>query len=942
MSLLRARYIEDTCFIKINAMNLLATPADISFKDIPLREDIRLLGRILGDTLREQEGEKTFDLVENVRRCAVLFRKTQDERDRDQLEQILDALSPRDTLSVVRAFSYFSQLSNIAEDLHHNRRRRAHLNTGSPPQEGSVQLALDRIEDKNISAEAMQAFLDKALISPVLTAHPTEVQRKSILDCQLIIASLLSDRDRIDMTPDELADNEEALRRFVLILWQTRMLRTSKLTVPDEIKNGLTYYRYTFLSEIPKIYASLEKQIEARFDKRLRIPPFLRIGSWIGGDRDGNPFVTHQVMLDAAMRHSATVLEYYLEETHLLGTRLSLSNRLVKISQELETFAAQSPDKAISREDEPYRRVLIAIYSRLVATTEQLGHHVKHLRAVGQDAKPYANAQEYITDLDIIIHSLEQHGALHLARGRVAYLRRAVEVFGFHLAPLDMRQHSGVHEQVVSELLAQAGTLNYLELDEPGRCSALIIALQADKALANNLELFSDTVQGELQLMQVGAEIHHRFGHIALPNYIISKTDSVSDMLEVALMLQQFGLLNSCHELHLNIIPLFETITDLRNCGVIMNELFSIPFYRELLKSRDDTQEVMLGYSDSNKDGGYLTANWELYKAELELVKVFKKHGIELRLFHGRGGTVGRGGGPSYEAILAQPPGSVNAQIRITEQGEVIASKYSDPEIGRRNLEILVAATMEATLLHHHGDHNDSTMPEYLRIGEALSLDAFAAYRKLVYETPGFTDYFFAATPIREIAELNIGSRPSSRKASNNIEDLRAIPWVFSWSLNRVLLPGWYGFGSAIQQFIEREGEAGLQQLQAMYQNWAFFRGLLSNMDMVLSKTDMGIASRYAELVPDENLRHTIFHMIETEWQRTVDMLFAITGATTLLECNPTLARSLTTRTPYIDPLNHLQVGLLHRHRSGDTHGLVKRAIHLTINGIAAGLRNSG
>ncbi|MDP1637446.1 MAG: phosphoenolpyruvate carboxylase [Candidatus Nitrotoga sp.] len=924
-------------------MNLLATPTDIYSKDMPLREDIRLLGRILGDTLREQEGDKTFDLVENVRRCAVHFRKTQDERDRDQLEQILDALSPRDTLSVVRAFSYFSQLSNIAEDLHHNRRRRAHLNAGSPPQEGSVQLALDRIQEKHISAEAMQAFLNKALISPVLTAHPTEVQRKSILDCQLIIASLLSDRDRIDMTPDELADNEEALRRFVLILWHTRMLRTSKLTVPDEVKNGLAYYRYTFFSEIPKIYASLEKQIEVRFGKRLRVPPFLRVGSWIGGDRDGNPFVTHQVMLDAAMRHSATTLEYYLTETHLLGTRLSLSTRLVKVSQELAEFSALSPDKAVSREDEPYRRALIAIYSRLVATTEQLGHHVKHLRAVGRDAKPYANAQEYIADLDIIIHSLEQHGALYLARGRVAYLRRAVEVFGFHLAPLDMRQHSGVHEQVVSELLAKAGDTDYPKLDEENRRSVLIKALQAGNTLASDLDTFSDIAQSELRLMQVAAKIHHRFGHVALPNYIISKTDAVSDLLEVALMLQQVGLLGSGYELHLNIIPLFETIADLRACGVIMNDLFSIPLYRELLKSRGDTQEVMLGYSDSNKDGGYLTANWELYKAELELVKVFENHGVELRLFHGRGGTVGRGGGPSYEAILAQPPGSVNAQIRITEQGEVIASKYSDPDIGRRNLEILIAATMEATLLHHHGDHDDnSPMPEYLRIAEALSLDAFAAYRKLVYETPGFTDYFFAATPIREIAELNIGSRPSSRKASNSIEDLRAIPWVFSWSLNRVLLPGWYGFGSAIQQFIEREGEAGLQQLQAMYRNWAFFRGLLSNMDMVLSKTDMGIASRYAELVPDEALRHTIFNMIETEWQRTVDMLFAITGATTLLEGNPTLARSLTTRTPYIDPLNHLQVGLLHRHRSGDTHYLVKRAIHLTINGIAAGLRNSG
>lgn len=920
-------------------MNLPTIPADLSFKDMPLREDIRLLGRILGDTLREQEGDKTFDLVENVRRCAVLFRKTQDERDRDQLEQILDALSPRDTLSVVRAFSYFSQLSNIAEDLHHNRRRRAHLRAGSPPQEGSVQLALDRIQEKHVSAEAMQAFLDKALISPVLTAHPTEVQRKSIRDCQLIIASLLSDRDRIDMTPDELADNEEALRRFVLILWHTRMLRTSKLTVPDEVKNGLAYYRYTFFSEIPKIYSSLETQIEARFGKRLRVPPFLRVGSWIGGDRDGNPFVTHQVMLDTAMRHSATTLEYYLSETHLLGKRLSLSTRLVNVSQELEAFSVQSPDKAVSREDEPYRRTLIAIYSRLVATTERLGHHVKHLQPVGKNAKPYADVQEYIADLDIIINSLEQHGALYLARGRVACLRRAAEVFGFHLAPLDMRQHSGVHEQVAGAILANA---DYPRLDEAGRCSVLVTALQAGKILVSDLEKYPDIVKNELQLMQVAAKIHAQFGHVALPNYIISKTDAVSDLLEVALMLQQVGLLENSHELHLNIIPLFETIADLRACGVIMDELFSIPFYRELLKSRGNTQEVMLGYSDSNKDGGYLTANWELYKAELKLVNVFEKHGIELRLFHGRGGTVGRGGGPSYEAILAQPPGSVNAQIRITEQGEVIASKYSDHEIGRRNLEILIAATMEATLLHHRGDQNNSAMPEYLRIGEALSLDAFVAYRRLVYETPGFTDYFFASTPIQEIAELNIGSRPSSRKATNNIEDLRAIPWVFSWSLNRVLLPGWYGFGSAIQKFIGREGESGLQQLQAMYKNWPFFRGLLSNMDMVLSKTDMGIASRYSELVPDEVLRQTIFNMIETEWQCTVDMLFAITGATTLLEGNPTLARSLTTRTPYIDPLNHLQVGLLHRYRSGDTNDLVKRAIHLTINGIAAGLRNSG
>jgi phosphoenolpyruvate carboxylase len=922
-------------------MNLFSAPSDISSKDLPFRDDVRLLGRILGDTLREQEGEETYQLVENVRRSAVRFRKTQDDRDGEQLEQMLDALTPSETLAVVRAFSYFSQLTNIAEDLHHNRRHRAHLKAGSPPKNGSLLLALDRLEEKPVSRETLQAFLDNALISPVLTAHPTEVQRKSTLDCHLIISSLLSNRDRLDMTPDELAENENALRRFVLILWQTRMLRTAKLTVRDEIRNGLEFYRYTFLNEIPKIYANLEKQLGARFDKDIKVPPLLRVGSWIGGDRDGNPFVTHDVMQYAVQQHSELAFEHYLNETHILGQRLSLTDRLVDVSDELRKLSDASPDKAVSRSDEPYRRALILIYSRLSATATKLGHEISHLPPVDKQADPYATPQQFIADLDVLIESLLRHGAVYLARGRLANLRRSAEVFGFHLAPLDMRQHSAIHEQTVSELLAHGASItNYAELDETARRQVLLSTLQAGKPLIVDLGQYSDVVQSELRIMQAAADIHQRFGRAALPNHIISKADAVSDMLELALMLQQVSLLEGDDTLHINIIPLFETIEDLRSCGPIMDELFAIPYYRQLLVNRGNTQEVMLGYSDSNKDGGYVTANWELYKAELELVKVFAKYGIELRLFHGRGGTVGRGGGPSYEAILAQPPGSVNGQIRITEQGEVISSKYSNPEIGQRNLETLIAATMEATLLHHHGD--DSTMPEFHRIMEALSIDAFAAYRKLVYETPGFTEYFFSSTPIREIAELNIGSRPSARRASDRIEDLRAIPWVFSWGLNRTLLPGWLGFGSAVKQFIAREGEAGLAQLQAMYREWAFFRGLMSNMDMVLSKTDMGIASRYAGLVEDVELRERIFGAIHSEWEDTVELLFSVTGNSSLLQDNPAFARSLLTRTPYIDPLNHLQVALLEHHRAGNKDELVKRAIHLTINGIATGLRNSG
>ncbi|MGC2049435.1 MAG: phosphoenolpyruvate carboxylase, partial [Gallionella sp.] len=625
----------------------------------------------------------------------------------------------------------------------------------------------------------------------------------------------------------------------------------------------------------------------------------------------------------------------------ILGTRLSLTDRLVEVTDELRRLSDASPDKTDSRSDEPYRRALILIYSRLSTTADHLGHKISHLPPVSKDVQPYATPEEFIADLDVLIDSLFKHGAVYLARGRIAYLRRAAEVFGFHLAPLDMRQHSAVHEQTVSELFSHSsGKANYKDLNEAERRKVLLAALQAEKPLLADIKQYSDVAQSELRIMQAATQIHQRYGRAALPNHIISKTDAVSDLLEVMLMLQQVGLLEGSDKLHVNIIPLFETIEDLRACGVIMDELFAIPLYRKLLSSRGNTQEVMLGYSDSNKDGGYLTANWELYKAEVILVKVFGKHGVELRLFHGRGGTVGRGGGPSYDAILAQPPGSVNGQIRITEQGEVISSKYSNPEIGRRNLETLIAATMEATLLHHRGA--DSTMPEYHRIMEALSLDAFAAYRKLVYETPGFNDYFFSATPIREIAELNIGSRPSSRKPSDRIEDLRAIPWVFSWGLTRTLLPGWFGFGSAVTSFMEREGNAGFAQLQEMYKNWAFFRGLMSNMDMVLSKTDMGIASRYAELVEDVALRERIFGAINSEWESTVEMLFAVTGNTTLLQDNPAFARSLLTRMPYIDPLNHLQVALLERHRAGDNDALVKRAIHLTINGIATGLRNSG
>jgi phosphoenolpyruvate carboxylase len=520
-------------------------------------------------------------------------------------------------------------------------------------------------------------------------------------------------------------------------------------------------------------------------------------------------------------------------------------------------------------------------------------------------------------------------------------LRRTVSIFGFHLAPLDLRQNSEVHARTVAELLAVARPgIDYLRLDEEARIGLLQEELATPRPLSAPGVNYSEETRGELAIFHAARSIHQRFGKNAIQNVVISKTDGVSDILELAVLLKEVGLLRPLESaLDVNIVPLFETIGDLEHSDSIMHRLLGLPVYSRLLGSRGALQEVMLGYSDSNKDGGFLTSGWSLYRAEIKLTEVFARHGITLRLFHGRGGSVGRGGGPSYQAILAQPQGAVQGQIRITEQGEVIASKYANPELGRRNLEILAAATLEATLLPHQ---HDNPRPEFLAAMDALSATAFKAYRGMVYETPGFERYFWESTVISEIAALNIGSRPASRKKTTAIEDLRAIPWVFSWAQCRLMLPGWFGFGAAVAAWKAERGEAGMALLAEMNREWGFFRTLLSNMDMVLAKSDIAIAERYAQLVKDEALRDAIFPKLKEEWQAAIAALLEITGQTGLLADNPLLKRSIRNRFPYLDPLNHLQVELLRRHRAGAADETVKRGIHLTINGVAAGLRNSG
>ncbi len=911
-------------------------------KDAPLREDIRKLGRVLGDTIREQQGEATYDLIERIRQTSVRFRRDEDHGARVELEGLLDALSREQTIQVVRAFSYFSHLANIAEDQHHIRRTRAHLISGSAPREGSFARALADAQAGGHSAAELVAFFDRALVAPVLTAHPTEVQRKSILNCQADIAHLLDECDRVALTPDEREERDEALRRAVLTLWQTRMLRPARLSVLDEVANGLSYFDATFLRELPRLYASIEDQLAGRDAAlgALELPPFLRVGSWIGGDRDGNPFVTADVLRRALSMQAACALGFYLEELHALGGRLSLALGLISGSDALLQLAARSPDHSAHRNDEPYRRAISGIYSRLAATYRELLDADPPRRAVAP-AEPYAHPRELADDLDTLHRSLVANGSAALARGRLRRLRRAVRVFGFHLAPIDLRQNSDVHERVVAELLATADpTIDYSALDEAGRVELLARELATPRPLGSAHLRYSDETESELAIFRAAREAHRRFGPAALPNCIVSKTDDVSDLLELALLLKEAGLLRP-HEaaLDVNIIPLFETIDDLRNAPAVMDRLFALPCYRKWLAARSDTQEVMLGYSDSNKDGGFLTSGWELYKAEIGLVETFARHGVALRLFHGRGGSVGRGGGPSYQAILAQPPGAVQGQIRLTEQGEVIAAKYGNPEVGRRNLEVLVAATLEASLL---AGAAPAPRPHFIETMQALSDAAFAAYRGLVYETEGFERYFWESTVISEIAELNIGSRPASRKKGTRIEDLRAIPWVFSWSQCRLMLPGWYGFGSAVQAYLAKHPADGLTALQQMHREWSFFGTLLSNMDMVLAKSDLAIASRYAGLVKDAKLREAIFGRIRAEWQATVEALLAITGQRELLDGNPLLKRSIQNRFPYLDPLNHVQVELLRRHREDHADERVRLGIHISINGIAAGLRNSG
>lgn len=908
----------------------------------PLREDIRLLGGILGEVIRDQEGEDVLELVEEARTRAFAVRRHEEHR--DEFAAIFDELPTKQAMKVVRAFSLFALLANLAEDLHRERRRAMHVDAGEPPQDGSLAATFTKLDDAALDDATVRDALGGATVVPVITAHPTETRRRTVFQTQSRIKEVMRQREQGTLTEAEEARVQRVIRLQILTLWQTALVRLQRVAITDEIEVGLRWFEESLFEVMPQLNARVRDELGARYPSAdVAKEPVLRAGSWIGGDRDGNPNVNADVVSTASGRAAQTAIQHYLRELKVLEDKLSFSIRMTHTSRGLLELAALNTTD--DRVDEPFRQVIGWIRGRLSATHSAFFDDWFESAVEVAGATPYKSAEELSADLDVVDAALREGSGGLIADDKLLQLREAVRTFGFHLYGLDLRQNSDVHEQTIAELFAWAGVHpDYLSLDEDARVELLVAELANRRPLIGAGAQFSEQTTKELAITAAAAHAVRTFGPDAVPNHVISMCTSVSDMLETAVLLKEAGLLDPGTDgegatCSVNVVPLFETIEDLQVSAATMRAVLDVPIYRQLVDSKGGLQEVMLGYSDSNKDGGYMAANWALYRAELDLVEVAQETGIRLRLFHGRGGTVGRGGGPSYEAILAQPPGAVRGSLRLTEQGEIIAAKYAEPRLATRNLETLLAATLEASLLDVEG-LGDDTADAYAALDEIASL-ARDSYADLVHRTDGFVEYFTTSTPVAEIGAMNIGSRPASRKQTKEISDLRAIPWVMSWSLSRVMLPGWYGTGSALEKWVG-DDESRLDLLRGYYERWPFFQTVMSNLAQVMAKSDLGIAERYSRLVEDEALRERVFSKIVDEHQRTLQMFARVTGHEDLLWDNAALKRSVFNRFPYLEPLNHLQVELLRRYRSGDDDPQVQRGILLTMNGLATALRNSG
>lgn len=884
-----------------------------------VQEEVLILTELLEDITKNMLAPETFEKI-------IQLKELSTQEDYQGLNRLVTSLSNDEMVYISRYFSILPLLINISEDVdlayeinHQNNIDQDYL--------GKLSTTIKLVAEKENAVE----ILEHLNVVPVLTAHPTQVQRKSMLDLTNHIHSLLRKyRDvKLGLINKDKWYND--LRRYIEIIMQTDMIREKKLKVTNEITNAMEYYNSSFLKAVPHLTTEYKRLAQAHGLNLKQAKP-ITMGMWIGGDRDGNPFVTAETLKQSALTQCEVIMNYYDKKIYQLYREFSLSTSIVNVSKQVREMARQSKDNSIYREKELYRRALFDIQSKIQATKTYLIEDEE----VGTR---YETANDFYKDLIAIRDSLLENKGESLISGDFVELLQAVEIFGFYLASIDMRQDSSVYEACVAELLKSAGIHSrYSELSEEEKCDLLLKELEEDPRIlsATHAEK-SELLAKELAIFKTARVLKDKLGDDVIRQTIISHATSLSDMLELAILLKEVGLVDT-ERARVQIVPLFETIEDLDHSEETMRKYLSLSLAKKWIDSRDNYQEIMLGYSDSNKDGGYLSSCWTLYKAQQQLTAIGDEFGVKVTFFHGRGGTVGRGGGPTYEAITSQPLKSIKDRIRLTEQGEVIGNKYGNKDAAYYNLEMLVSAAINRMITQKKSDTN--TPNRYEAIMDQVVDRSYDIYRDLVFGNEHFYDYFFESSPIKAISSFNIGSRPAARKTITEIGGLRAIPWVFSWSQSRVMFPGWYGVGSSFKEFINKNPE-NIAILRDMYQNWPFFQSLLSNVDMVLSKSNMNIAFEYAKLCEDEQVK-AIYETILNEWQVTKNVILAIEGHDELLADNPYLKASLDYRMPYFNILNYIQLELIKRQRRGELSSDQERLIHITINGIATGLRNSG
>ncbi len=884
-----------------------------------VQEEVLILTELLEDITKNMLAPETFEKI-------IQLKELSTQEDYQGLNRLVTSLSNDEMVYISRYFSILPLLINISEDVdlayeinHQNNIDQDYL--------GKLSTTIKLVAEKENAVE----ILEHLNVVPVLTAHPTQVQRKSMLDLTNHIHSLL--RKYRDVKLGLINKNKwyNDLRRYIEIIMQTDMIREKKLKVTNEITNAMEYYNSSFLKAVPHLTTEYKRLAQAHGLNLKQAKP-ITMGMWIGGDRDGNPFVTAETLKQSALTQCEVIMNYYDKKIYQLYREFSLSTSIVNVSKQVREMARQSKDNSIYREKELYRRALFDIQSKIQATKTYLIEDEE----VGTR---YETANDFYKDLIAIRDSLLENKGESLISGDFVELLQAVEIFGFYLASIDMRQDSSVYEACVAELLKSAGIHSrYSELSEEEKCDLLLKELEEDPRIlsATHAEK-SELLAKELAIFKTARVLKDKLGDDVIRQTIISHATSLSDMLELAILLKEVGLVDT-ERARVQIVPLFETIEDLDHSEETMRKYLSLSLAKKWIDSRNNYQEIMLGYSDSNKDGGYLSSCWTLYKAQQQLTAIGDEFGVKVTFFHGRGGTVGRGGGPTYEAITSQPLKSIKDRIRLTEQGEVIGNKYGNKDAAYYNLEMLVSAAINRMITQKKSDTN--TPNRYEAIMDQVVDRSYDIYRDLVFGNEHFYDYFFESSPIKAISSFNIGSRPAARKTITEIGGLRAIPWVFSWSQSRVMFPGWYGVGSSFKEFINKNPE-NIAILRDMYQNWPFFQSLLSNVDMVLSKSNMNIAFEYAKLCEDEQVK-AIYETILNEWQVTKNVILAIEGHDELLADNPYLKASLDYRMPYFNILNYIQLELIKRQRRGELSSDQERLIHITINGIATGLRNSG